>query len=245
MATLGSVGLFTLVISVVSGIIQYVVTNYMMGDLTTIAAAADPIARLAVFGTAGYWGKLASSVLLGSLMLAGSLDGLIKAAWGKPTSFAECISAGVAKTLPVLGLYILWFLGVGLGWVLLVIPGLMLMTMWSAAMPALVGENIGVIAAFGRSRELTRGSRWNIFGTLLIFLIAIYGILFGILGAIVGGGMMQFAAKMNANPLTALAAIPVGWLFSVLLNALLASIYVETVSIKEGSPTGHLAEVFD
>ncbi len=231
-ATLGSVGLFTLIIQIVSG------------DLSNFATATDPMARLAVFGSAGYWLAMASAVLLSSLMMAGSLDGLIKTAWGKPTSLADCLTTGVTKTLPVLGLYILWFLGVGLGWLLLLVPGLIVMTMWSAAMPVLIGENIGVIAAFGRSRELTRGSRWSIFGTLFIFVIAIYAILFGILGTLIGGGMMQISAPMNVNPVTALAAIPVGWLFSMLLNALLASIYVETVTVKEGSPTGHLAEVF-
>ncbi len=243
-ATLGSVGLFTLIIQIVSAAIKFVVTSYLMGDLSNFATATDPMARLAVFGSAGYWLAMVSAVLLSSLMMAGSLDGLIKTAWGKPTSLADCLTTGITKTLPVLGLYILWFLGVGLGWLLLLVPGLIVMTMWSAAMPVLIGENIGVIAAFGRSRELTRGSRWSIFGTLFIFVIAIYAILFGILGAIIGGGMMQISAQMNVNPVTALAAILVGWLFSMLLNALLASIYVETVTIKEGSPTGHLAEVF-
>ena len=245
LATLGSVGLFTLILQVVSALIKFAVTSYLMGDLNEVSAATDPMARLAVFGSGGYWLLLISSVLLSSLMIAGSLDGLIKAAWGKQTSLADCFSVGIAKALPALGLYILWFLGVGAGWILLVVPGLIAMTMWSASMPALIGENTGVLEAFGRSRELTRGSRWSIFGTLFIFIIAIYGILFGIIGAIIGGGMMQFAAQMNANPLAAVAAIPVGWLFSVLLNALLASIYVETVSIKEGSPSGQLAQVFD
>ena len=38
--------------------------------------------------------------------------------------------------------------------------------------------------------------------------------------------------------------LPVGWLIGMLNKATLASLYVETFLVKEGSPTGQLSEVF-
>ena len=54
------------------------------------------------------------------------------------------------------------------------VVGIWLVILFSLATPALVLENVGVGTAFGRSRQLVRGSWWRIFGiTLLGWLIAI------------------------------------------------------------------------
>ena len=248
-STLGSVGLFLLIAQLINAALQYVFRTQMLASIANMQASHDPAARLAIFSSGWYWGYLLVTVLSASFMLAGSIHGYLKAAWGQSASLAECFSAGLSKMLPVLGLYLLWGLGVGLGWILLIVPGLILMTMWSAAMPVLVGEDVGVVDSFGRSRALTKGSRWVIFAVLLIFLIVIYAVMFGMLGAMIGGagGMMQFASSMNAmntKPWLSLVMIPFAWIMSSLLNALLTSIYVETVTIKEGGATGHLSQVF-
>lgn len=245
MTTLGSVGLFLLIIQVVSAVIQYVISGPMLRQMAKAQGAGDPAAGLALFSSGAYWGMLAISMLLGSFAFAGSLHGLIQTAWGKPSSLQECVSAGVAKLLPALAVYVLWSLGVGIGSVLLLVPGMILMAMWSAAMPALVGENRGVFESFGRSRELTRGSRWRIFVTLLLVVIAIYAAMFLLLGAIFGGGIMAMTAQMNSTIWGTLIAIPLGWVFGLLINALLASIYVELVSVREGKPVTQLSSVFE
>lgn len=245
MTTLGSVGLFLLIIQVVSAVMQFALARPMLRQVTDAQAAGDPAAGLALFSSGTYLGITALSMLLGSFAIAGSLNGLIQTAWGKPTSLQECFSAGLAKMLPALGVYVLWGLGVGLGSVLLIVPGLILVTVWSVAMPAVAGENRGVFESFGRSRELTRGSRWQIFFTLLLVVIAMYAVIFVILGAIFGVGMMQIAAKMNSTIWGALISVPIGWVFGSLINALLASIYVELVSVREGKPVSQLSGVFE
>ena len=56
---------------------------------------------------------------------------------------------------------------------LLIIPGLILLTIWAVFAPAIVIERIRVIDAFGRSRELVRGNGWPVFGVIIVaFLIA-------------------------------------------------------------------------
>ena len=47
-----------------------------------------------------------------------------------------------------------------------------------------------------------------------------------------------------SSPLMLLGSAVMGWAMSMLLSAVITSIYVELVQIKEGSPTGELSAVF-
>ena len=65
-------------------------------------------------------------------------------------------------------------LGVGIGTLLLVVPGVYLFVAWSVAVPVLLGENLRGMAALRRSRELVRGRWWACAGVLVLaFLLAI------------------------------------------------------------------------
>jgi hypothetical protein len=68
---------------------------------------------------------------------------------------------------------ILAALGIGLGFVLLIIPGLYLLTIWSMLIPAIVLERRSVGEAFGRSREIVRGNWWPVFGLILITFVLV------------------------------------------------------------------------
>jgi hypothetical protein len=106
---------------------------------------------------------------------------------------------------------ILFGLGLAVGFVLLIIPGLILMVIWSVVAPVTVLERPGVIAAFGRSRALVRGNGWNVFGVIvLVFLsVAVISIAAGVaassLGA-VGRALVQWAVNAALAPVTALSA---------------------------------------
>jgi hypothetical protein len=68
----------------------------------------------------------------------------------------------------ITGAGILAGLGIAIGFVLLVIPGLYLITIWSVVIPVVVLERRGVGEAFGRSRSLVRGHGWNVFGVIVL-----------------------------------------------------------------------------
>jgi hypothetical protein len=70
--------------------------------------------------------------------------------------------------LPLIGVSILAGLGIAIGFVLFIIPGLILLVIWSVVAPVMVLERPGVFAAFGRSRELVRGNGWAVFRVILI-----------------------------------------------------------------------------
>src|SRR5947209_9847380 len=68
--------------------------------------------------------------------------------------------------------------GVAVGFVLLIIPGLVLLVIWAVVAPVTVLERPGVFAAFGRSRDLVRGNGWNVFGVLVVVFLAVIVISF-------------------------------------------------------------------
>ena len=78
-------------------------------------------------------------------------------------------------------------LGILVGLVLIVVPGLILLTLWSVAAPVVVLERPGGLRALGRSRELVRGNGWNVFGVILVTVILVV-VLSGVIEAIAGGG---------------------------------------------------------
>ena len=65
-------------------------------------------------------------------------------------------------------------LGIAIGLVLLIVPGLVLLTWWILIIPVIVLEERRAGESFSRSRELVRGHGWSVFGvivlTILIFL---------------------------------------------------------------------------
>src|SRR6202046_2795163 len=62
-------------------------------------------------------------------------------------------------------------IGILIGFILIVIPGLILATLWSVAAPVVVLERPAGLRALGRSRELVRGNGWNVFAVILLLVI--------------------------------------------------------------------------
>jgi hypothetical protein len=85
------------------------------------------------------------------------------------------------STLLIAGL--LAGLGIALGLILLVVPGLLLLTIWAVIAPVIVVEKRRALESFGRSRELVRGHGWTVFAIVLIT---------GLLSA-VAGSLLQAA----------------------------------------------------
>jgi hypothetical protein len=58
--------------------------------------------------------------------------------------------------------------GIAIGLVLLIVPGLVLLTWWSLIVPVIVLEGKEMGEAFSRSRQLVRGHGWTVFGVVVI-----------------------------------------------------------------------------
>jgi hypothetical protein len=64
-------------------------------------------------------------------------------------------------------------IGIVIGFVLVIIPGLILITIWSVAAPVVVLERPGGLRALGRSRDLVKGNGWNVFAVILLLVILV------------------------------------------------------------------------
>ncbi len=71
---------------------------------------------------------------------------------------------------------ILLTLAIVIGLAFLVVPGLILLTIWIVVIPAIVLENRGIGESFGRSRELVRGNGWNVFGVIVLTFLILIGV---------------------------------------------------------------------
>lgn len=78
--------------------------------------------------------------------------------------FGELVLVGIVNDI-----------GVYIGFILIVVPGLFLATVWSVAAPVVVLERPGGLRALGRSRDLVRGNGWKVFGVVfvMVFLVGL------------------------------------------------------------------------
>jgi hypothetical protein len=124
--------------------------------------------------------------------------------------------AGLWKSLspvlaPLVWVSLIVAVGVGAGLILLIIPGLIVLTLWIVAPPVAVVESPGVFESMARSRELVRGNGLRVFLFLvllamLIFFAAMFGALIALpfgTGA-VGAAVGTFIVSAAINPLTAI-----------------------------------------
>lgn len=230
-------------IAFVFGAVPSVFINWLETGLR--GTLTDEYSRL------GYTAITLGSMIVGMILSALIQGALVRAtlahADGQRASFAESASTGLAAALPLVGLAILMGMAVGVGFVLLVVPGVILYVMWAVASPVLVAERTGVFGAFGRSRELTEGARWKVFGVELVVLLAwwiISGVIGGLMFAMIGiNGLQQMAQH----------GLPIGWLIgtvilSTLVNALWSTVqtalYVELRTWKGGHSDEALQEIF-
>ncbi|MHB1537310.1 MAG: YciC family protein [Solirubrobacteraceae bacterium] len=98
-----------------------------------------------------------------------------------------------------------------LGFVLVIVPGLFLMTIWAVVAPVVVVERPGGLRALGRSRELVRGHGWQVFGVILLLVIGI-ALLAGTIETVAGdagtavGIVVRVLVGVLSAPVSALAA---------------------------------------
>jgi hypothetical protein len=161
----------------------------------------------------GWFGAVLASVvgLVGVFWLQGALaEAVADVRDGRADlSISETLHRVRPRLASLLGAGLLAGLGVALGLLLLIVPGLVLLTWWSVIVPVVVFERVAAMESFGRSRELVRGYGWNVFGvivlTVLVLLLAVLvlAIVFAIVLAWLPDGLRSYVQSLTANTLTA------------------------------------------
>jgi uncharacterized membrane protein len=177
-------------------------------------------------------------MVLASLLQAALVRATIEDLNGQQPTFGDSISRAISVLLPIIGLSILVYLGVMIGFILLIIPGIYLVLRWSVAVPVLVQERRGIMDSMSRSAILTKGNRWRILGLMVIFYIALI-VLQMVVALVVG-----IAAMLTGGLIGAALFAMVSALSTILISIALAVTYVELRYVKEGADVKELAEIF-
>ena len=112
----------------------------------------------AVIGIVGYFWVQAALVELVHDVRDGRAD----------RSVGETYRAVQPRLPAVIVAGILAGIAIGIGLILLIIPGLFLLTIWSLLIPVIVLEGKSAGEAFTRSREIVRGHGWSMLGLVVV-----------------------------------------------------------------------------
>lgn len=111
---------------------------------------------------------------------------------GEVPDWLDSIKYGFSRLWPLVLGSILFGIGIFIGLVLLIIPGIILWVSWSIWVPAVIVEDMSATAALGRSNQLVGGSRWSVFGYFIVVYVIVWlisAVVTATLGALIFGGL--------------------------------------------------------
>lgn len=170
---------------------------------------------------------------------------------GQPATIADSF-AGIRGRIFYLALIMFgYWIGIGVGFLLLIVPGIILVLMWSLTIPVAVIEDTGLRDSVNRSTELTKGSRGRVFVIYVLFLVMLYALymawMFPVLMVV---GLAAQKHHVVGVPLWMQIAIPVGSFISQCLAGPLMTIglsllYYDQRVRKEAFDLQHMMATLD
>jgi hypothetical protein len=200
------------------------------------------------------WALLAAPVgvifsIICSTIATGAITyGVVQDLRDVPVSIGEAIAIAAHRVLPMFGVAlavgILWLLGL----ILLVVPGFIVACMYFVAAPVCIAEREGVGGSLRRSRFLTKGHRWKIFGALLLIIVLGLIVVGAIAAGVMGGGFSigpSGAPTLRNAGAATIAQNAVAAVFGAFYAVLVAVFYYHLRVAKEGVDLAKVASVFD
>jgi MFS family permease len=209
--------------------IAYLPSLWLLAERGQRITSAGHIALLILLG-------VLVSIVLNALSEAIVLFGAFEDMRGRPVNLMASAQVGLSRLFPVLGVALLVGLFTGIAALLFLIPAFIVLTMLFAAMPACIVERLGPMQSLRRSRELTKGHRWAIFGLwfLVAIVVAIGSSLAGAIGSLIGGSVLSLLFNLIWGALAGA------------FNAIMVVVAYHDLRVaKEGVDTDKIASVFD
>jgi hypothetical protein len=113
---------------------------------------------------------------------------------GRVPALGEAVRAALPVFVPAAVVVLLFSIGVGLGFLVLVLPGVWLAVRWYFGPQAVVADGLRGADALRRSSEIVEGQWWATFGRLVV--ISIVGLLVGL----VVGGLLGAIGEAADSP---------------------------------------------
>ncbi len=203
--------------SFVSGAVTYGVVQELRGEAFSISGSLG-VALRRLLPMLGILLVFAVVFILGMAVLA-VMMGLVFAALGAPRATSPALAAVIAIVMGVVVLTVVCIAA----------------CMFYVVMPVCVAEKAGVFTSMSRSRFLTKGHRWQVFGTLLLVLVATF-----VLGAIVAIAFI----KTGLTGVTIATQVLTAFV-SAFTGVLIGVFYFDLRVAKEGVDIDKIAGVFD
>ncbi len=140
--------LFAVVGNVPSQVISYLMRN------------ADALPAIALFTV---------NIAISTFLTIGLMTYMFRVARGEETSVADLFSGG-PLLLPALGITILFTVATTIGFILLIVPGIIVLFMFSQSFYVLIDQRTGVIDSMRLSAQATRGNK------LILFVLALVSV---------------------------------------------------------------------
>jgi hypothetical protein len=165
--------------------------------------------------------------------MSGSLYSLAVSSFEGQAKKADAfIKTGFKRAFPLLGLSIILSLMVIVGTVLLVVPGMLLFGWYSLAPYAMISENLGVFASLKRSKELSKGHIWEIYGAYASgFILSGGGLLAGIVLVAGVGKRYEELKELKASGAPKPEVHWLNWLIPVLMIIFIVG-YIGLIAIS-------------
>jgi hypothetical protein len=176
------------------------------------------------------------AMVLGVLGQAAVLHAAFQDMRGRPVNITESVVVGLRRFFPLIGLAIVMGVLVGLGAVLLIVPGMILWTMWIVSTPVCVVERLGPWSSLRRSAQLTKGYRWRVFGLMIVLFLV---------NAMVAGVLANILQTIGGTVLTIVGRTVWAGLWGSFFAVAFVVTYHDLRAAKEGVDINQIAAVFD
>jgi len=170
------------------------------GKLNFSDLSAHSIVGFSIAGVAGLWALLA---------FPGYLYMQVEASKGNTPAPLECFTKGLPRLLPLIAMFIIQGITVFVGFLLLIVPGLILVRSYFLSEYFLVDQKLGPLAALSASSKATKPVSYWIWGTIgvgiVISLMAASLSFIPFAGSIISGAIgyiYAFAAALRYNEVT-------------------------------------------
>ena len=178
----------------------------------------------------------ALSLVLQMLCTAVILHASIEDMRGQPVHPLDSVAKAFARLLPILGLSLCTTIATLAGFLLVLVPGFVVLAILFVALPACLVERRGPIASMVRSADLTRGHRWQLFGLAVVMGLAKQLVDWTIPGALAGAGGITLPVILSFAWAT---------LWVAYQSVITAVVYHDLRALKEGIDIDHIAAQFD
>jgi hypothetical protein len=171
------------------------------------------------------------SVLIAAALQAATARAAALAAIGDPVDVQTSYRYGFRRLGSVILISLLVGVIVAVGFLLLVVPGIIFLVFLSVAIPALIVEDRRGTDALGRSWNLVQGDWWHALGVIVVAALLV-GIVSGIIGSIGGD---EWVIRWIFTAIAQILTAPYAALVSILL-------YIDLRARKEALTAGTLRQ---